>query len=150
MNIKEIKNFIQASELIASSGQPTEQQIKFIAFAGYEVIINLAMPNSDNAIPEEGNIVTALKMIYIHIPVPYEAPNKTHLNNFLHIMEALSNQKVWVHCALNYRVSAFLYQYGRLSLKVNHQEAQKFMLPSWNPDDVWQEFMLIGESRNAL
>jgi hypothetical protein len=37
-------------------------------------VINLAMPNSENAIPEEGYIVTARSMTYVHIPVPFDAP----------------------------------------------------------------------------
>ena len=67
MSIEDITNFIQVSNQIASSGQPDEHQFKMIAEGKYQVVINLAMPNSDGAIPEEGNIVTAHKMIYIHI-----------------------------------------------------------------------------------
>ena len=60
--IENITNYIRISDRIASSGQPEEQQFKDIAQAGFQVVINLAMPNSDNAIPEEGYIVTARKM----------------------------------------------------------------------------------------
>jgi len=144
MSISEITNFIQASERIASSGQPDEHDFKYIASAGYEAVINLAMPNSENAIPEEGNIVTALQMSYLHIPVPFEAPDKKHLQVFINIMRALSKNKVWVHCVVNYRVSAFLYQYWRIVNKATPEEARKVMLPSWEPNEVWQQFMSIN------
>ncbi|MCG8485969.1 MAG: phosphatase, partial [Chromatiales bacterium] len=75
MAIENITNYIRISDRIASSGQPEEQQFKDIAQAGFQVVINLAMPNSDNAIPEEGYIVTARKMSYVHIPVPFDAPD---------------------------------------------------------------------------
>lgn len=75
MALEEITNYMLVTDRIASSGQPDEMQFKDIAQAGYEVVINLAMPNSENAIPEEGYIVTAREMQYIHIPVPFEAPS---------------------------------------------------------------------------
>jgi protein tyrosine phosphatase (PTP) superfamily phosphohydrolase (DUF442 family) len=143
MSIEEIINYKAISETLASSGQPDEMQFKEIAQAGFEVVINLAMPNSDNAIPEEGYIVTARKMIYVHLAVPFEAPKAHHLRSFFSLMEAFDGKKCWVHCALNYRVSAFLYQYFRLVHKVSPDEAKKVILSEWEPDGVWQEFMAL-------
>jgi len=114
MTIKAITNYIQASDQLASSGQPDKHQFRYIAKAKYQLIVNLAMPNSENTIPEEGYIVAALKIVYVHIPVPFETPNVDHLKAFIRVMTAFSDHRVWVHCALNYRVSAFLYQYKRL------------------------------------
>lgn len=146
----DITNFIQVSDHIASSGQPSHHQFKLIASEGYKAIVNLAMPDSENAIPEEGSIVTALKMLYVHIPVPFETPEITHLQDFINIMNALSKQKVWVHCVVNYRVSAFLYQYWRIVNKASPEVARKVMHPSWEPDEVWQQFMKIEENEIAL
>lgn len=97
MGIEKITNFLQISDRIASSGQPEEHQFKNIADANYQVIINLAMPDSDNAAPEEGNIVTANKMTYAHIPVPFDAPNVNHLRMFIKIPSPFSKQRVLVH-----------------------------------------------------
>ena len=79
MAVEEITNYMHISECIASSGQPEEHQFNDIAVAGYQAVINLARPNSENAIPEEGYLVTALGMAYVHIPVPFDAPNIEHL-----------------------------------------------------------------------
>ena len=145
MGIEKIENYIQVSDRIASSGQPEAHQFADIAEAGFEAVINLAMPDSDNAIPEEGNIVTSLEMTYVHIPVPFEAPDVSHLRAFIKVMEAFSHRKVWIHCVFNYRVSAFLYQYQRLVHGVQPHEAKKVMLPSWEPDDIWQRFMELSD-----
>lgn len=130
MSISEIINYIQISEHIASSGQPDEHQFKLIALEGYKAVINLAMPYSENAIPDEGNIVTALKLLYVHIPVPFDNPNVAHLHDYINVMDALSKQKVWVHCVVNYRASAFLYQYWHIVNKASPAEARKVMLSS--------------------
>lgn len=141
MSIEEIKNYIQVSDRIASSGQPGEQQFRDIADAGYQVVCNLAMPDSENAIPEEGSIVTAHRMVYVHIPVPFDAPSIDHFRTFIRVMDAFSDKRVWVHCVVNYRVSAFLYQYLRLGQGVTQDEARKAMLSTWEPNAVWQRFM---------
>ena len=141
MSIEEITNYKAISESLASSGQPEELQFKEIAEAGFEVVINLAMPNSDNAIPEEGYIVTALKMMYVHLAVPFESPMVEHLRSFFSLMQAFEGKKCWVHCAVNYRVSAFLYQYFRLVHKVSSEEAKKVIIAEWEPNLVWRGFM---------
>ena len=145
MNLAHILNYRRISDRIASSGQPEEHQFKYIAAAGYRAVINLAMPNSDNAIPEEGNIVTALQLLYVHIPVPFDAPGRFHLRTFFGVMEAFRDHRVWLHCVVNHRVSGFLYLYRRLVEGVNAEEAKAVMLPTWKPDDVWQEFMRVSQ-----
>ena len=144
MTLENINNFIQVSENIASSGQPTRSQFQLIAEASYTTVINLAMPNSDRTIADEGHIVTTNGMNYIHIPVPFEAPTIDHLRYFMNCLKDLSNEKVWIHCVVNKRVSAFLYNYFRLHLGKSESEAKKVMLPNWQPNQVWQKFMAIA------
>lgn len=141
---KDILNYIPLSDRIATSGQPEEGQFKHIRAAGYQVVINLAMPDSNNAVPVEGNRVTAHKMNYVHIPVPFEAPNQQHLQQFFAVMQAFKDKKVWVHCVMNYRVSAFMYLYLRQVERLSEQEAQQALHPSWQPNDVWRSFMEEG------
>lgn len=129
------------SPLITSSGQPLFNEIDQIAEQGCKAVINLAMPTSPNAFPEEGFEVIERGMSYFHIPVPFEAPNEWHLQQFFTLMTLLKDEKIWVHCALNYRASAFLYRYYREVLKVSEHEAQAVRLPEWEPDEVWQAFM---------
>jgi protein tyrosine phosphatase (PTP) superfamily phosphohydrolase (DUF442 family) len=141
MALEDITNYIRISDSIASSGQPKELEFKDIAQAGFEVVINLAMPDSENAIPEEEQIVTTQKMQYIHIPVPFEAPTSEHLKEFITIMKPFKDKKVWVHCVVNYRASAFLFLYMRLVHNATIEEASKVIVKSWKPNDIWKSFM---------
>lgn len=102
-------NFYQVTEDIGTSGQPTREQFADIARQGYSSVINLAMHDSDNAIPEEGNIVASLGLSYFHIPVPFDQPTAEHVKKFIRLMKVLEGEKIFVHCALNARVSAFVY-----------------------------------------
>lgn len=141
MSLRSINNYIRVSDRIASSGQPEEMQFRTIAEAGFQVVINLAMPNSENALPDEGHIVTARRMAYVHIPVPFGAPTVEHLRQFCGVMQAFATQRCWVHCVVNKRVSAFLYQYQRLVLGRSDAQARGAVLPGWEPDAAWQRFM---------
>lgn len=141
MSLDQILNQHVISERLSTSGQPLATQFKAIADAGYKVVINLAITDSSNALAEEGNIVAACNMHYEHIPVPFDAPDAGHLQQFFKVMQSFSKEKVWLHCALNYRVSGFLYLYHRLVLKQTETEAKKVMLPTWQPNAVWQQFI---------
>lgn len=140
MTIHAILNSIIINEMIGTSGQPLPSEFQIIAQANYKTVINLAMPDSDNALPEEGAFVSEAGMTYIHLPVPFDTPTKEHLTKFLQIMKSLEDEKVWVHCALNYRVSAFMYHYQRSILKRTEKECIP-MIDEWVPDEVWQQFL---------
>ena len=72
--LNDIFNYVQLTDRVGTSGQPTPEQFQAIADAGYKAVINLAMPDSDNALPNEGNLVSAQGMDYIlsliHISEP--------------------------------------------------------------------------------
>lgn len=136
---------LRVSERIVSSGQPTAAQFADIARAGFEAVINLAMPESDGALADERAIVEALGLCYVHIPVPFDAPETRHLDAFFAAMNALAGRRVWVHCALNWRVSAFLYLYHRRVLGLPDAEARRAMWPGWTPEPVWRAFIEQAE-----
>jgi len=140
MNIDHILNYIAISNEIGTSGQPSPNQFKDIADAGFTSVINLAMPDSTNALPDEGGFASEAGMNYFHIPVPFDTPKREHLILFLKLMKALEYEKVWVHCALNMRVSAFMKHYQSSVLKLANADCIP-MLDSWEPDNVWQKFL---------
>jgi protein tyrosine phosphatase (PTP) superfamily phosphohydrolase (DUF442 family) len=148
----DIRNFIQMTEAIGTSGQPTVEQFDEIAKAGYSSVVNLAMPDSDDAIADEGNIVTSLGMKYVHIPVPFDNPTKEHLREFMRVMRAMDGEKVWVHCVVNARVSAFMYHYLRMDKGQDDNAAKNQLLRRWEPrmDAVWTKFMQLRKEDVAL
>lgn len=139
----QLLNFHQATAEIGTSGQPTKEQFKSIAGQGYSSVVNLAMHNSDNAIPEEGYIVAALGMAYFHIPVPFDQPSAEHVKKFIRVMKALEGEKIFVHCAINARVSAFMYKYLTLCEGRAEEASISPVLKKWLPtmDGAWQSIM---------
>ena len=117
-------------------------QIDAIAEAGYDCVINLALHDSTDALYEEGGMVSEAGMSYFHIPVPFDAPTAEHLRLFLNIMKALEGKKIWLHCAYNWRASAFVYHYKRKVLGITAlDELEMLVVQQWKPDEAWLAFL---------
>ena len=145
MALADILHYIRVTENIATSGQPDPRQLQEIAKAGFQIIINLAMPDSDFALADEFDLVQDAGMAYFHIPVPFDAPTSTHLRQFINIMAAYAGNKIWIHCALNYRASAFIYNFLTIHNNIDEQTARQTLLADWQPDTTWQAFMALDQ-----
>lgn len=139
--MKDIINYYQVNPNLATSGQPTATQFQLIAQNNYQVMINLALPSSDNALADEGAIVTELGLIYIHIPVVWESPRVEEVKLFYDLMTIFKDRKVWVHCAKNMRVSCFIYLWQKHLLKLPEEQASYSMKEIWQPQGVWQKLI---------
>jgi hypothetical protein len=56
-------------------------------------------------------------------------------------MEAFEDRRVFVHCAVNKRVSAFVFLYRVLRGDSAIGEAEKDLHAIWEPDAVWSRFI---------
>jgi protein tyrosine phosphatase (PTP) superfamily phosphohydrolase (DUF442 family) len=139
--LSRIYNFREIGEHLGTSGQPTETQFQDIRDAGYEAVINLALPTSDKAIAQEGSIVSKLGMAYVHIPVNFQNPTDQDFDSFCGVMTAFKERRVFVHCAANMRVSAFVFLYRVLELGVPQTEAERDLKAIWDPDPCWDAFL---------
>lgn len=139
--LEQLTNYYPISPLILTAGQPTAEQIALIAAAGCDVVINLARPTSPNALADEAELVAAQGMDYIPIPVVWEEPTPDDLARFFAAMEANQARKVFVHCVVNYRVSAFIYLYRVLRLGVDPDEAIGDLRAVWEPEPHWTDFI---------
>ncbi len=138
----EIFAFRQAAPDLATSGQPQQDELAAISEAGYEVIINLALHDDPRySLKDEASSVNELGMEYIHIPVQFGAPTESDLIKFFDAMASHKHLRVWVHCAANKRVSAFLGLYRCLREGWPEETAFALLRDIWQPDEVWSVFI---------
>ena len=57
------------------------------------------------------------------------------------MIKAFEGRKIWVHCAKNMRVSAFIYLYRRMRLGDKEDAAAFPMREVWVPNETWQAFI---------
>lgn len=134
-------NTRQVFDWLWTSGQLSLQDIARLPEFGIGAVVNLAPPTASNAVSGEAEAVAALGLPYVQIPVPWEQPEPQHLQQFFGVVDAFAGRRIWVHCARNFRVSAFVYLYRRLRLGEPHEVAQQPMCTVWQPNAVWQSFI---------
>lgn len=120
---------------------PRPEHFAAIRQAGFEIVINLALPTSDDALPNEGALVSGEGMTYVHIPVRFESPQLSDFERFSRFMEASEGRRLFVHCAANMRVSAFLFLHRLERGTASRAEAERDLRRIWNPDGAWLDFI---------
>ena len=148
--INTIRNFVALTNNVGTAGQPTTAQFKSIAEAGYESVINLAMPDHPESVANEGQLVASQGMSDFHIPVPFDAPETSQVRQFCRLMEALEGQKIFVHCIMNYRVSAFMFLYLTKVKNYPVESARSPIFERWEVEPQWQEIMTLSAEELEL
>lgn len=143
MSSSEIFNYLPIDERIATAGQPTEDQLREAAAEGFTAIINLAPVNPPYTPEDEAGLALSLGMNYVHIPVDWNNPTDDDFTAFETAMNRLSAEKVLIHCAANFRVTAFYSLYARKHLGWTEEQAQALRDIIWANDryPVWQAFI---------
>ncbi|MEE8321558.1 MAG: protein tyrosine phosphatase family protein [Gammaproteobacteria bacterium] len=139
--LEQIRNFYRIDDRIATAGQPTVDQFNNIKLANFDLVINLALPDPPDAIEDEGDLMDKLGMDYIHIPVDFKAPTLDDLNAFFNAVDQNRDKRVFIHCALNLRVSAFMFLYRRIRQHISASDALPGLQAIWKPDITWQQFI---------
>ena len=141
-NLKKIFNYYKVPDLFETSGQPNNKQLISIANGGYEAVINLA-PNTtiEGRIINEKGILKSNNITYIHIPVDFNNPLDEDFNKFVAALEQNKHKKIWVHCAANMRVSAFVFKYRRDVLGLSPKDIEEDLEAIWVPNKTWSSFL---------
>jgi uncharacterized damage-inducible protein DinB/protein tyrosine phosphatase (PTP) superfamily phosphohydrolase (DUF442 family) len=136
-----IRNFLAVDPRLATGGQPTEAQLGALARAGYQVVINLGLLDPRYCLPDEAALVAGLGLAYHHVPVQFDAPAAADFDRFAALMDGCREQRTFVHCAANYRVSAFVALYGERRFGWTRAEADAHIRRLWEPNATWQAFL---------
>ncbi len=134
-------NTYRVFDWLWTSGQLSERDVLQLASLGVEVVINLALPTSPNALAGEAELVANQGLVYVQIPVEWERPRVEQFVDFMGVLKAFSDRNVWLHCAMNMRVSAFVYLYRKLVLLEGEEDASFPMREIWSPNEIWEDFL---------
>jgi uncharacterized protein (TIGR01244 family) len=149
VSIEESYSFRRIHEDLTTSGIVSPAQLSELRSEGYDAVINLLPDSSEHAVPDEARIVLDQGLDYVYIPVDFAAPTHADLEAFDAALDARSGQKLHVHCAANYRVSAFYSLYALRRGLCTDDEAEQLVQSLWNPMDhpVWAAFIASERAR---
>ena len=127
-----IRNFQRLAANRTTSGRLRDEDLDCLARIGTAHVVNLALDEHPEALPDEAAKLAERGIGYTHIPVPFDAPTEAHYQAFVAALEAAGEAPVHVHCIMNYRVSAFFYRYHR-ERGMPEAEARALLEAQWAP-----------------
>jgi uncharacterized protein (TIGR01244 family) len=138
-----IYNYRKVDERVVTAGQPREEHLRAAAKEGFKHVINLAPTSSRNALPDEAGVVRSLGMEYHYIPVDWDKPTDADFEAFERAMSAAGDEKTLVHCAANFRATAFYSLYAMKHAGWSAERAREFRGSIWEGSDypVWEAFI---------
>ena len=143
MSTDEIFSYVRVDDQISTAGQPTENQLRDAAAEGFTTIINLAPVNPPYTPANEAGLARELGLNYIHIPVAWNNPTDADFAAFERAMNETAGDRTLIHCAANFRVTAFYTLYARKHLGWSEAQAAALRDRIWAGSDypVWEAFI---------
>jgi len=143
MSTTDIYNYIQVDDQIVTGGQPTADQLRSAAAEGFVNVINLATTHATPTLEDEAGLVRSLNMNYYHIPVEWGNPKDSDFAAFEGVMAQIPAGKTLIHCAANFRVTAFYSLYAQKHLGWSADQAEVFRGAIWRSNDypIWEQFI---------
>lgn len=136
-SLNKIKNYKQVSETLASAGIVKAEQYQAIQQVGFKHVINL-IPGLQL---KEKKLVESLGLSYAQIPVDWNNPTLADFERFVELLKAYGDDKVFVHCQLNWRASSFVYLYRLTQLGDDPVSAKSDLEAIWHPHDGWDQYI---------
>jgi protein tyrosine phosphatase (PTP) superfamily phosphohydrolase (DUF442 family) len=143
MATQDIYNYQAVNERLITGGQPTAEQLQAVAAEGFEAVINLATDSPGRSLEDEAGLVGSLGMLYYSIPVDWGNPTLDDFRRFEELLDRLAGTKLLIHCAANFRVTAFYGLYALKRLGWSEIQAEALRRPVWQGSDypVWEQFI---------
>ncbi|ORE86379.1 hypothetical protein ATO7_13818 [Oceanococcus atlanticus] len=138
--IEDSFNFRRVSPQLTTSGVVGAERLASLAEQGYRAVINLLPDSSEQAVAGEAQLVLQQGLTYHHLAVDFAQPSVADYERFCTLMDELGKARVHVHCAANYRVTAFYACYAKQRGLWSAEQAKAFIHDVWAPQGYpgWQ------------
>jgi uncharacterized protein (TIGR01244 family) len=133
MDPTEIRAWLRLSDRITTSGRLQPGDPERLAAVGVRHVVNLALADHPEALPDADAAMAEAGLRYTHIPVPFDAPAEEHFRAFSAALEG-DDEPVHVHCIMNWRVSAFFYRWNR-ARGMDETAARRQMEAIWSLEE---------------
>ncbi len=135
-------NVVEISPTLVTSGQPTAKGLQSLGALGFQAVIYLAPSTVPNAIHAEPELLAKQGIEFIHIPIEFAAPSKSHFDAFSAAMARLGPRKVLVHCEINMRASSLVFLYRVIHLREPADIAYESVARVWSPRGPWRRLIV--------
>lgn len=138
-------NVVEISPRLVTSGQPTAKALAGLGEQGYGAVIYLAPPTVGDAVAEEAVILGRQGLVYVNLPIPFDAPKAADVARFNALLQALlptlGDRKLLVHCQINLRASTLVFLYRATVLQEDPASAWADVSRVWTPQGPWRRLV---------
>lgn len=135
-------NYIEVTQRLSVSGQPTAAQLETLKSRGFQAVLYIAPPTVGTTVKDEPLIVGRQGLLYSNIPVDFGRPTAADFDAFSRQLAAWNDKRVLVHCQVNMRGSVFVFLHRVIHDKVPPDKAYDIVRRIWVPDKVWRAFLI--------
>lgn len=149
MAVADSRNYRSIDDHVATSGRVASDDLAGLRSEGFEVVVNLLPDQSPYALAGEREIVEAQGLEYVHVPVDFARPTVTDYEEFERVMDRIDGRRALIHCAANYRASAFYSCWAVRRGRWTREEADRLVGSLWNPAEHpgWPELLAAIDAR---
>lgn len=143
-------NVVPITPLLVTSGQPTREALEGLKAQGFQAVVYLAPTTVDTAVPGEADIVRREGLEFVHLPIPFGAPEESHYLAVAEALKRLKDRKVLIHCEVNFRASTLTFLYRTIALRQPPAAAYEAVARVWSPRGPWRALMVAQLRRNGI
>ena len=143
-------NVVEITPRLVTSGQPSVKGLETLRARGFDAVIYLAPPTVSDAVRDEALIVGRQGLVFVDIPIRFDAPTERDYETFAAILAALGPRKILVHCQVNMRASTMVFLYRVLALKEDPNRAYEAVTAVWVPEGPWKRLVADLLSRHGV
>lgn len=137
-------NVVPITPLLVTSGQPTPQALAALGELGFQAVLYLAPNTMPDTVKNEPELLAAQGIEFVHIPIPFNAPEESHAVAVSAALQRLQGRKVLVHCQVNMRASSMVFLHRVLHGKEDPARAYEAVARVWSPGGPWRA-LLVGQ-----
>jgi protein tyrosine phosphatase (PTP) superfamily phosphohydrolase (DUF442 family) len=143
-------NVVPITPRWVTSGQPARESLQSLGAMGFQAVVYLAPGNVSSAVPDEAAILQRQGITFVHIPIPFGAPDESHYAAVAEALNRLSGKKVLVHCEVNMRASSLVFLYRVIALRQPPAEAYEAVAQVWSPRGPWRALIVAMLRKHGI
>lgn len=134
-------NWVPIDRQLTTSGQPNPARLAELGALGFQAVLYLAPPTVPDAVADEARIVARQGLLFVNLPIPFDAPTVEHAQTVLDLLRMLDDRRVLVHCQVNLRASTMVFLYRAIVRREDPAAAFEAVRQVWTPSGPWRRLM---------
>lgn len=143
-------NHLVYDDAFASAGMPNAAFIEKLGRDGVDVVINVAPPGASGSLEDEADLVAAAQMAYLNIAVDWNEPSQNQVEQFLDYMKMQQGKRVFLHCQMNMRATAFAMLHRVINQGIDPAKALADMHTIWEPNRTWAQLINLALDNHSV